>query len=184
VREFLRFAYFLLGALVLFGASSGLYWEQYYAALEQEGKITAATVTRITLQDASALRTAKAGGASIHFAFRTASGQTIQSKRSLPAAEARALHEGAEIAIRYLPQSPHLHEIVALAHVQHETGLGRWLQYLMLAFVGSGLMFWVSDTPRLKKPRMNVSLDDLMPDAQPTATVSAVAALGIVKRYR
>jgi Protein of unknown function (DUF3592) len=184
VREFLRFALFLAGALVLFVASAALYWEHTYATLRQDGRIATATVTRVDSQGDLALQSAADKRPKVYFVFQTADGRTIQSKRTLPAADAHTFQEGAEIAIRYMPQAPSMHEIVALAQAQHEMGLGRWLQYLMFAFVGAGVMFWVSDTARLKKPRMNLSLDDLASDAPATATANPAPVLGIVKRFR
>ena len=184
----LRFVLFVVGAFVLFGASAALYWEHFYAALHEDGAIVPATVTSVVVADAPAASASQHRDASVHFAFQTAAGKTVQSKRLVSAQRAKLFRVGAKINVRYLPTAPSVHEIVALSAAQHETGLGRWLQYLLLAFVGGGVMFWSSDTQRLRKARMNLSMDDLA-DAQTSAPDPATLAptamgAGISKRFR
>lgn len=184
----LRFMLFVVGAFVLFGATAGLYWEHFYAALEKDGRITVATVTSVVLPDVAPSHTAEPKGGAVHFAFQTDAGRTVQSKRVLDAAQLQQLRVGARLNIRYLPAAPSVHEIVALSAAHHDTGFGRWLQYLLLAFVGVGVMVWSSDTVRLRKPRMNLALDELGGEPQTPAPATALAATtmgaGITKRFR
>lgn len=184
----LRFMLFVVGAFVLFGATAGLYWEHFYAALQKDGQIVTATVTSVTVPDVSHSAAADRADGAVHFAFQTATGKTIQSKRPIGADAAQRLRVGAKIDIRYLPTSPSVHEIAALSGAQNDTGFGRWLQYLLLAFVGAGAMFWSSDTARLRKPRMNLALDELGSEPQvqspAAALASTTAGAGIAKRFR
>lgn len=184
----LRFMLFVVGAFVLFGATAGLYWEHFYAALEKDGQIATATVTSVVMPDVASSQEASAKSAAVNFAFQTETGRTVQSKRMLGAGTAQHLRVGTKISIRYLPTAPNVHEIVALSEAHHDTGFGRWLQYLLLAFVGVGVMFWSSDTARLRKPRMNLALDELASEPQAQAPAAALASTtmgaGITKRFR
>lgn len=183
----LRFVLFVVGAFVLFGATAGLYWEHFYAALEDDGRIATATVTSVVAPGVSHTAATGSGGM-VHFAFQTETGKTVQSKRSIATDAAKQLHIGAKIAIRYLPAAPSVHEIVAVSAAHHDSGFGRWLQYLLLAFVGVGTMFWSSDTLRLRKPKMNLALNELAGEAQAqtpaAALASTTAGAGIAKRFR
>ncbi len=184
----LRFMLFVVGAFVLFGATAGLYWEHFYAALEKDGQVVTATVTSVVVPGMSHSTASDRADGAVHFAFQTESGKTIQSKRKIGADAAQHLRVGAKVSIRYLPTAPSVHEIAALSEGHHDAGLGRWLQYLLLAFVGAGVMFWASDTARLRKPRMNLALNELAGEAQAQAPAAALASTtagaGIAKRFR
>ncbi len=158
MHDFTKIAMFVVGAVVLFVATAGLYWEQYYAALAKEGVVVSGTVVRLEMQRGDG---AQVTGAVAHLEFPLAPGRVVRSERALAPEFAQTLREGSRVAIRYLPQMPRLHEIVALSSANQDASLGRWLQYVLLLFIGAGVMFWVSDTARVTKPRLNLSLEDL-----------------------
>jgi hypothetical protein len=57
--------------------------------------------------------------------------------------------------------SPRVHEIAAFSQPNHDAAMGRWMQYVLLLFVGAGAIFWVAEMPRLTKPRVNLSPEEL-----------------------
>lgn len=163
MNDLTKIAMFVVGAVVLFGATAGLYWEQYYAALQREGLVTTGTVSQLEVLPGNG------SGVVAHFEFPVGTGKVVQSRRSLSPEQSQTLREGSRVAIRYLPKLPRVHEIVAFSEANREAAFGRWLQYVLLLFIGAGVIFWVSDAPRLTKRRMNLSLEDLGLDGEEDA---------------
>jgi hypothetical protein len=179
--SFIRFALFVVGALVLFGATTGLYWEQFYSALQSDGQVVTATVIRVEPQSAPAGEPSAPQRATVHFTFQSAAGRSYDSARVIAGDGVQFLRAGSKLQVRYMPSAPNVHEIVLADRSRQDAGFGRWSLYLVLALFGAGVLFWASDTPRLRKPRISLSIDDV---ALGEASATAPATGGIAKRFR
>ena len=175
--SFFRFALLVVGALVLFGATMGLYWEQFYANLRSDGAMTTATITRVDAQDGSR-------PASVYFTFQTKDGRSVDGMRWISMKSVPFLRPGAKLNVRYLPSTPSVHEVVVAENERQDAG--RWAQYLILTVFSMALMFWVSDTPRLRKQRLRLSANDIEAGDVSADGVAVMPTTGgaIVKRFR